>query len=304
MSPTATRPCPVCESTQTEEIGPILHPQPTHVAGVLLDLGGTRYTLRRCRDCGFQFKDPAIEPAKLLACYEAADSDNWGESPDPWQRQFDVLRESLKKFAPGRRVLDVGCFNGAMLAFFGEEWDRNGVEPARAAVEIAERRGVKVLADTLDNLGPDVEPFDAVLAIDVVEHLVEPLPFFRRISELLKPGGVFILFTGNTSALAWRLQGSMYWYCSLPEHVSFYDRRSLDELGRRSGLTCVDFRELSHKRLPITRWASDMLKCAVYVAGRATGGLGLKPLRRIFVERRGPSVMTAKDHLLCVLRKE
>jgi SAM-dependent methyltransferase len=191
-----------------------------------------------------------------------------------------------------------------MLAYFGDEWDRYGVEPARAAVEIAERRGVKVLADTLDNLGPDVAPFDAVLAIDVVEHLVEPVPFFRRISELLKPGGVFVLLTGNTSALAWRLQGSMFWYCSLPEHVSFYDRRSLDELGRRSGLVRVDFHELSHKRLPVTRWASDMFKSTVYVAGRATGGFGIKPLRRIFVERRGPSIMTAKDHLLCVLRKE
>ncbi len=303
MSSHFTRPCPICASANLGVVGPILHPQPTMVAGVAIDLGDETFSLRRCLDCGFQFKDPAIDPDKLLACYAAADSDNWGESPDPWQRKFDVLLEVLERHAPGRRILDVGCFNGAMLSYFGESWTRCGVEPSKAAADLARRRGVSVLADTLENINGSVEPFDAILAIDVVEHLVDPLRFFRNVSERLNRGGVFVVLTGNTAALAWQWQGSMYWYCSLPEHVSFYNRGSFEKLGSLSGMDCVECLDLGHKRLPISRWGTDTLKSAIYVTGRALGGFGLTPLRRIFVERRGPSIQTAKDHLICVLRK-
>src|SRR5688572_6183644 len=132
MTTSEARPCPVCGSTDTVVAGPILHGTPTHVAGVVLDLGDTRFVLRRCPRCEFQFKDPPIDSEKLMACYAAADSAKWELDPDPWQRQFDILGELLAAHARGRRVLDVGCFNGALLAYLGDGWQRFGVEPSRA----------------------------------------------------------------------------------------------------------------------------------------------------------------------------
>jgi SAM-dependent methyltransferase len=303
MTTSALRPCPVCGSTDTVVAGPILHATPTHVAGVEVELGDQRFALRRCRPCEFQFKDPPIDAQKLLACYAKADSANWELDPDPWQRQFDVLGELLAAHSRGPRVLDVGCFNGALLAYLGDGWQRFGVEPSRAAADLARKRGVNVLAATLDELPPEKDAFDAILAIDVVEHLVEPLSFFRQVRERLADGGIFLVLTGNTDALAWRLQGSMYWYCNLPEHVSFYNRRSLEAIGTEVGLEVADFRTLGHKRMSSVRHLSDMAKSAAYIAGRRLGGFGLAPLRRLFVNRRGPSIQSAKDHLACVMRK-
>jgi SAM-dependent methyltransferase len=302
MTTSASRPCPVCGSTDTVVAGPILHATPTHVAGVKLDLGDTKFVLRRCPRCAFSFKDPPIDAEKLMACYAAADAANWELDPNPWQRQFDILGELLSAHARGRRVLDVGCFNGALLGYIGDGWQRFGVEPSRAAAGLARERGVDVLAATLDELPADTTPFDAVLAIDVVEHVVEPLPFFRAVRERLADGGVFLILTGNTDALAWRLQGSMYWYCNLPEHVSFFNRRSLEWIGREAGFDVANFRTLGHKRMSSVRHLSDVAKSAAYIAGRRAGGLGLAPLRRVFVERRGPSIQSAKDHLACVMR--
>ena len=302
MTTPASRPCLLCGSTDTVVAGPILHHRPTHVAGVELDLGDTRFVLRRCLGCEFQFKDPPIETEKLMACYAAADSANWELDPDPWQRQFDILGELLAAHVRGRRVLDVGCFNGALLAYLGDGWQRFGVEPSREAAGLAHERGVHVLAATLDELPSDTIPFDAILAIDVVEHLVEPLPFFRAVRERLADRGIFLILTGNTDALAWRFQGSMYWYGNLPEHVSFYNRGSLERIGKEVGFEVADFRTLGHKRLSSLWHLSDMAKSAAYIAGRRLGGLGLAPLRRVFVERRGPTIQSAKDHLVCVMR--
>jgi SAM-dependent methyltransferase len=266
-------------------------------------LGDVDFELRRCEDCQFEFKDPIVDAEKLLACYAAADAGNWDESPDPWQRKFDVFRDVLQQHARGRRVLDVGCFNGAMLEYFGNDWDRFGVEPSLSAAELAGKRGIRVLSDTLENLPAGEPAFDAIMAIDVLEHVTDPMPFFRLVSKCLAPGGVFIAVTGDTDASAWRWQGSMYWYCSLPEHVSFYNRAALEKAGGMTGMEVIYCSGLCHKRLPRSRHFADSAKSAVYVAGRSVGGFGVPALRRRFVERRGPTIQSAKDHLLAVLRK-
>ena len=65
-----------------------------------------------------------------------------------------------------------------------------------------------------------------ILAIDVIEHVSDPAAFFSRVWQLLKPGGIFLVFTGDSDAWSWRLQQSRYWYVSfLPEHISFYCRK-------------------------------------------------------------------------------
>jgi hypothetical protein len=89
----------------------------------------------------------------------------------------------------------------------------------------------------------------------------------------------------------------------LPEHVSFYNRRSLDTLGRLVGLEGVDYRELCHKRLPLSRWIGDTLKSLIYFVGNRANGFGIPALRRAFVGRRGPTIQSAQDHLIYVYRK-
>ena len=272
------------------------------MAGVEIDLGDVEYWLAGCRECGFQWKSPAIDERRLLECYAASDSGHWELEPDSRQRRFDVFCDTLQRHAHGRRVLDVGCSNGAFLRFLGHEWQRFGIEPSTSAAQIARERGIEILGAELSDLN-ESDVFDAIVAFDVVEHVSEPMPFFHQAFQRLSSGGVLVILTGDTSSLAWRLQGSAYWYCSMPEHVSFYCRSALGTVGDRLGMQELEYRQLCHKRLPLRRWASDMLKSAAYVGGRSVGGLGVPTIRRWVVDRRGPSIMSAKDHLLYVFRR-
>jgi SAM-dependent methyltransferase len=208
----------------------------------------------------------------------------------------------LERHAVGRRVLDVGCSNGAFLQYLGKEWQKFGVEPSRSAADVARQRGVTVLASDISELAASNPTFDAILAIDVVEHLVDPLPFFEAIHRLLAPQGILLILTGDTRSLSWRLQGSAYWYCSLPEHVSFYCRSTLQTIGCALGMQEVECQRLSHKRLPLRDWVVHAMKSAAYIAGRSVRGFGVPALKRWFVDRRGPTVLASKDHLLYVFR--
>ena len=63
-------------------------------------------------------------------------------------------------------------------------------------------------------------------AIEVVEHLVDPMPTFRRISQLLAPGGALFLTTGNAAPYRGRLTS---WQYVRPDvHVSFYEPATLE----------------------------------------------------------------------------
>jgi SAM-dependent methyltransferase len=280
-----------------------MHPQPTLIAGVAIDLGNTEFMLRGCHSCGFQFKDPPLPASKLLECYAKANSDQWELDPDPRQRKFDLLQRVVEKHSSGGRILDVGCFNGALLNYLSGQWKKFGVEPSQEAAQMARARGIEVLSSSLDELDTNLMPFDAVIVTDVVEHIVEPLPFFRQLSNLVAHGGMLLILTGDTGSLAWRLQKNAYWYCSLPEHVSFYNKSSLDHIGKRTGMQGAEYLRLSHNRTSLFARCTDIVKNAAYVVGRRARGFGMPILRRLFVDRRGPSVESAHDHLIYVYRK-
>lgn len=293
--------CPLCGHASTRDRGKILHYTPHKIAGIEIDLSGMSFHLRACAKCNFNFKDPPITEAKLLECYARADEANWEINPDPHMRYFEVFKRVAEQHAPGRRALDIGCFNGALLQYLGSEWKTFGVEPSERAAKLAGERGVTILGATLQDIPKDHPPFDAIFAIDVLEHIIDPMPFCRRVRELLAPNGVFIGLTGDTGALCWRAHGSLYWYCSFPEHVSFFSRQTMDYIGDNVGMTSIAHQHMSHHRTSLGCKADQWAKSLFFITGTKLGWLGVSSLRKRF-HRCGPMWFASRDHMLHVMR--
>lgn len=308
MSGRALRACPLCGEDATRELGLIRHAHPTLIAGVEADLGDETFRLMGCDTCGFRFKEPAPPAEVLLDCYARAPADQWSIAPDPYERRFDLVKDVVQRFAPDPasalgRVLDIGCFNGALLNFLGGPWEAFGLEPSAKAADLARMRGVTILGPVLGEAVPS-DLFDAALAIDVVEHVPDPMVFFRHVARVLRPGGVAVVLTGDTAAPAWRWQGSRYWYCSLPEHVSFFRRSALEYVGRACGLKIVYHRRLSHIRAGLGRRLREAAKNVAYGVAVRVGWLPSSALRRHVLARRAPGWLSANDHQLVVMRRE
>ena len=77
--------------------------------------------------------------------------------------------------------------------------------------------------------------FDVITAIEVLEHLADPLAELKKIRSLLKPGGLFFFTTGNAAP---HRKDLFDWSYMLPEvHISFFEPVTLAR-----ALKCAGFR--------------------------------------------------------------
>jgi 2-polyprenyl-6-hydroxyphenyl methylase/3-demethylubiquinone-9 3-methyltransferase len=98
------------------------------------------------------------------------------------------------------RVLDAGCGDGNFSASVGEAgFEVYGLDLSDSGIAIASARGVGSFrkASLYDDLTVpfEIDWFDAIVAVEVIEHLYSPRTFVDRAFDALRPGGLLIVTT-------------------------------------------------------------------------------------------------------------
>jgi SAM-dependent methyltransferase len=111
-----------------------------------------------------------------------------------------IVRDLLRRYLAPRngagkaKVADLGCGCGIMLWHLSKEYEVRGVDGSPQAIEFCKQRGVTVAQGQLPGpIGLPEHEFDAVLLLDVIEHLEHDKESVAAASELLKPGGIMII---------------------------------------------------------------------------------------------------------------
>ena len=147
-------------------------------------------------------------------------------------RQFARDPKRLDSLA-GLRMLDIGCGAGILsepLARLGAEVV--GADPAVPNIEAAKvhAAGAGLALDyrvtTAEALADAGERFDVVLAMEVVEHVVDVALFVRRCGEMVKPGGLMVAATINRTlkSFALAIVGAEYVLRWLPRGTHRWDK--------------------------------------------------------------------------------
>lgn len=299
------RACPSCSSEAVKSMGSI--PGSSRFAGNVLPYVIPGGNLLRCKVCALWFRHPRLPAEALGALYAQGSSQAWagGVAARP---DWALIRAYLRYLKPGGSVLDVGCFDGALLASLGGDYRRYGVEMNPQAAQRARARGVTLLADDFDLLDHRGQQFDALIATDVIEHMRDPRRFLRACSRLLCPGGVMLISTGSTDAWNWRLMGGRYWYCANAEHLCFLNEAWVRGASAQLGLETLAIERFAHD----TSRTLAVIQAGLNLAYRLTPGLLAGARRwlardtaaraRADLRRLPPSLSTARDHMLFVLQ--
>lgn len=95
-------------------------------------------------------------------------------------------------FNSNGKILDVGCGTGKNLETFSKFGTTWGIDTSREAISFCKKRGLKnVLMGNIEKIPFQNELFDAVTALDVLEH-VDDSKALIEINRVLKKGGILI----------------------------------------------------------------------------------------------------------------
>ena len=121
------------------------------------------------------------------------------------QERIDLFRRYVD--GPGRRVLDLGCRDGALTQAYAAGNEIIGVDADREALAEAAKLGIETHWADLDEPLPfDGESFDVVVAGELLEHLRDPPRFASEVRRVLRPGGTFVASVPNAFRLKNRLR--------------------------------------------------------------------------------------------------
>ena len=153
----------------------------------------------------------------------------------------------------GLRILDIGCGGGLLsepMARLGAQVV--GADAAERNIPVAkvhaEEQGLDIdyRHTTAEALAAAGENFDAILNMEVVEHVSDPLAYLTACHDLLKPGGLMTCSTINRNPKSYMMAivGAEYVMRWLPkgthEWAKFITPDELYDLLNKAGLDPVD----------------------------------------------------------------
>jgi 2-polyprenyl-6-hydroxyphenyl methylase/3-demethylubiquinone-9 3-methyltransferase len=190
----------------------------------------------------------SVDPAEVARFDRLAEE--WWDPKGPMRtlHRFNPVRlayirdEACRRFGrdprgvrplEGLTVLDVGCGGGVLaepLARLGATV--TGLDPAPANVAVArrhaERAGITVdyRPETVEEIVARGESYDAVLAMEVVEHVADVSAFVAASCAAVKPGGLLAMATINRTlrAFALAIVGAEYVLGWLPKGTHQWEK--------------------------------------------------------------------------------
>jgi SAM-dependent methyltransferase len=287
--PETTPACRSCRQPACESLGAL--PDRSEFAGTALSRPLPGGMLYRCPQCRLVFRAPILTPDEYGAMYAAASAGVWAATSQELRTDQALVKAHLEaSLGPGARVLDIGCFTGTLLSALGGDFRKFGIEKSADAAQVCRNAGIEIIGDDLYAVGALQDKFDAVVAMDVIEHTVDPAGFVRSALALLKDDGLLLITTGDADNPLWKRLKADFWYCLFAEHISFISPEWLRRHGPALGYRIDRVQLFTYEHVGS---AKKLAKQALLWASRL---LGFRPGAYW-------SAHLSRDHLFAVIRR-
>jgi SAM-dependent methyltransferase len=201
---------------------------------------------------------------------------------------FWGVRKALRDVGVGKgaKLLEVGSGLGYFTHALNKAgYVASGLEYSPTAVEFARRFfGEQHAQGTIEEFAEEhAEEFDAVIATEVIEHVIDPVMFVGKGLQALKPGGKLILTTPIKDI---HPEGTIWETEPAPVHLWWFTEKGIEAIARRfsANVSFVDFTEYTTCKVWHVHIGQPHVPPSVGPLVR-TDGTPYTPLRKGYRER-------------------
>lgn len=215
-----------------------------------------KYFIKECQKCGLLYRSNCLTTKDFSKYYKEVDHRKWeSEKYFPTER---VIIKILQNLPNKSKILDFGCSSGRLLSCLVSTQKCFGFEINKNASKEAEKKGIKILK--WRDLNDKKIRFDAILLVDVFEHLQKPTLVLANLIKQLKKRGHLLLVTGNADVKACRRDPSQFWYFRIIEHVIMLTKKYAVWLCEKKHLKIIKVIHKSHYDFEIKNGIKSFIK--------------------------------------------
>lgn len=166
---------------------------------------------------------------------------------ESYQKKLTITQEY---FRPDWSVFEFGCGTGStaivhapyVKEILATDISGEMLSIAQGKARNAGVENIRFQQGTLDSLELPPESFNAVLGLNILHLLEDAQAAIARVSELLKPGGIFVSSTvlADEMKLHWRLLIPVMQRLGLAPHLQHFDKQGLLSMLTSAGFS-VDY---------------------------------------------------------------
>jgi SAM-dependent methyltransferase len=214
------------------------------------------FRMVRCLHCGLYYLNPRPDqkeihryyPHDYLAFQKSIEEET--AFLKRMDRRYGIYKRcrAVTKVLPGPgRILDIGCATGLFLSGMKERgWEVLGIElNEQAAAYARERMGLDIIIGNFLEADLPKRYFDVISLWDVLEHLPDPLSVLKKISKIIRPGGLLVLNLPNPESWEAKRFGPLWIGWDLPRHFNLFPLPLLGSLLKEFGFTRPKVRSLT-----------------------------------------------------------
>lgn len=199
------------------------------------------FIIRKCETCGLLFNSPRLIDDELFKLYggdyyffKRNDSDEFKRNADIYLRTIAIIDDEIEH----KKIIEIGCAKGyllALLKYLG--WEVQGIEVSAEATQYALKKfGIPVFNGTVEDYAKNntAIKYPLILAIDVIEHVPDPINFISSINKIIEDNGLLIIDTPNGGSKNIEILGSE-WTGFNPFHIYLFSAENLTLFLKKMG---------------------------------------------------------------------
>jgi len=248
--------CPVCKGT---DLRPFAMNRWSQQA--------LHFAQARCEDCHVLIAQPQASDEELDRYYlnvyyqqKWPDPDAiWKYNPLAYGRyELPLMRKMWSTWPPpdSAETVEIGCGYGVMLEMLQNlGYKARGADPSARAIDYCHSRGLSAMIGKSPGLPWSPASFDLALALQVIEHMQDPLAFVHELVSLVKPGGVIVIATENAATSQYfaervsaRIRGRIPSFQTSRDHTFVFRAEHLKKMLLDAG--CDEARTESYSYVP------------------------------------------------------